>query len=135
MPEGRLVYFHDHGTPGPGIYLPSGWHQNKARFHQNGHVLTPAQAQEGLEPLTAEGFYVVTESFSCCEKLCRTFGPGELVQLGYDGAGVPILFSPQWKEDGFTLPSSGLRAEPRVLSRLGPLKVAGTEAGQRRGLH
>ena len=31
VPAGRLVYFHDHGDPGPGIYLPRDWVANRAR--------------------------------------------------------------------------------------------------------
>ena len=33
---GRLVYFHNHGDPGPGIFLPSSWHGNRARFEGTG---------------------------------------------------------------------------------------------------
>ena len=25
IPEGRLIYFHNHGEPGPGLYLPASW--------------------------------------------------------------------------------------------------------------
>jgi hypothetical protein len=135
VPSGRLVYFHDHGEPGPGMYLPSGWHQNKARFHGRGQLLTPEQAQTSLEPLLAEGFYCVVEAFHCCDKQCRGFEPGELIQLGYDAQATPILFSPQWQETGLELPASGLKADPGTLTRLSPLRVAGTEAGLRRGLH
>jgi hypothetical protein len=33
---GRLVYFHNHGNPGPGLYPPDGWNANRARFSENG---------------------------------------------------------------------------------------------------
>ena len=33
---GRLVYFHNHGDPGPGLYLPSGWSNNTARWGARG---------------------------------------------------------------------------------------------------
>lgn len=135
VPSGRLVYFHDHGEPGPGIYLPEGWLQNRARFSGRGHTLTPEQAQEGLAPVEAEGFYCVSEAFYCCDKNCRKFEPGELLQLGYDGAALPILFVPQWSEKGFTLPENGTRVDSARLSKLAPMKVPGTEAGVRRGLH
>ncbi len=29
IPEGRLVYFHNHGDPGPGLYLPARWKGNR----------------------------------------------------------------------------------------------------------
>jgi hypothetical protein len=29
---GRLVYFHNHGDPGPGLYPPESWAQNRAKF-------------------------------------------------------------------------------------------------------
>lgn len=136
LPAGRLVYFHDHGDPGPGAYLPSGWHGNKARFHGRGQTLTAAQAQSGLEPLRAEGFYMVVEAFHCCEKNCRRYEAGELAQLGYDGSATAILFSPQWKEGaGLELPERGTKVEPQMLAHLSPLKVPGMEAGQQRRLH
>lgn len=130
VPPGRLVYFHNHGDPGPGVYLPSGWRQNKATFHARGITLPAPEAADALEPLPAEGFYRVEASFECCDKKCRTFERGSLVQLGYDGNAQAILFAPEWTQDGFVLPERGAIVTPDRLSRLEPLKVSGTAAGQ-----
>ena len=119
IPAGRLVFFHDHGDPGPGVYLPSGWAGNRARFHARGLTLEHAAAQAAtLEPLLAEGFYVVATAFTCCEKDCRTYVEGELVQLGYNGRAEALLFIPEWKDGGLHLPEKGTRVDGPRLSRL-----------------
>lgn len=124
IPEGRLVYFHNHGNPGPGLYLPSGWSVNRARWHAQGTPLPDAQWAEHLEPLPAEGLYRVLESFACCEKRCRTFDEELLVQLGYNGMAEPILFVPEWTETGLSFPTTGSVVDRIQLQRLKPLKVA-----------
>lgn len=120
---GRLVYFHNHGNPGPGIYLPTSWRANRAVFAREGTVLDDPGLADTLEPLSAEGFYRVNEAFTCCPKNCRTYVPGLLVQLGYDGAAAPILFVPQWDEDGLAIPTQGHRLTEAQIARLEPLKV------------
>jgi hypothetical protein len=85
IPAERLVYFHNHGDPGPGVYLPESWALNRAKFSAQGHVLAPSQLRL-LTPLLPEGMYRVTEEFTCCAEAHRTFGRDLLVQLGYDGA-------------------------------------------------
>ncbi len=128
LPEGRLVYFHNHGDPGPGLYLPSGWVANRARWHAHGTTLPDAAWAENLEPLPPEGLYRVLTAFPCCAKNCRTYEAEQLVQLGYNGAAEPILFVPEWTEQGLSLPESGTRVERERLERLAPLKVARSEA-------
>jgi hypothetical protein len=130
------VTFHNHGDPGPGIYLPSGWNQNKASFHARGTPIPePSWASDGLDPLPAEGFYRVRTSFECCEKRCRTFETDLLVQLGYDGEARAILFVPEWGPQGFSLPERGSSIELDRVSQLAPVTVSGTAAGQARGFH
>jgi hypothetical protein len=124
IPEGRLVYFHNHGDPGPGLYLPSGWSANRARWHTRGTTLPEPQWAEHLEPLVAEGLYRVREAFSCCEKRCRTFEGELLVQLGYNGMAEPILFVPEWTSTGLAFPATGTLVERARLDQLVPLKVA-----------
>src|SRR6185436_5605612 len=85
VPAGRLVYFHNHGDPGPGVYLPSGWSANRARWHDRGTPIPDPVWAETLQPLAPEGLYRVRETFTCCEKNCRSFEPELLVQLGYNG--------------------------------------------------
>lgn len=124
VPEGRLVMFHNHGDPGPGIYLPEAWDRNRARFAPSGETLDPVDLATTLEPLPAQGLYRVTESFTCCEKNCRTFEPNLLVQLGYNGEAEPILFVPEWTPSGLAFPEVGQPLDEERLARLAPLMVA-----------
>jgi hypothetical protein len=126
-----LVYFHNHGEPGPGVYPAIEWTRNKATFAQQGFTVD-ADYTRTLMPLPPEGFYRVRESFTCCEKNCQTFEPETLVQLGYDGSGNGILFVPTWTAQGLSFPERGTRLSDDRLTRLTPLKVlipAGQEAG------
>jgi hypothetical protein len=129
VPAGRLVYFHNHGDPGPGIYLPSGWGANRTRWQETGHTIPSAAWARSLVPLAPEGFYRVREAFFCCAQRCRTFEEDLLVQLGYDGDGRPLLFVPEWTEAGLGLPELGLPIDEDRLGRLVPLKVAEAEPG------
>jgi hypothetical protein len=122
VPAGRLVYFHNHGDPGPGIYLPSGWALNRARWHENGHTVTPEWAAT-LGALPAEGLYRVRETFTCCAKRCRTYEPELLVQLGYNGEAAPLLFVPEWTEAGLAIPEMGLPIDTDRLRALAALTV------------
>jgi hypothetical protein len=122
VPAGRLVYFHNHGDPGPGIYLPSGWALNRARWHENGHTVTPGWAAT-LGALPAEGLYRVRETFTCCAKRCRTYEPELLVQLGYNGEAAPLLFVPEWTEAGLAIPEMGLPIDTDRLRALAALTV------------
>ncbi len=124
IPSGRLVYFHNHGDPGAGLYLPSGWKGNRARFANNGMTLPDASAARHLAPLPAEGFYRVAEPFFCCEKHCRRFEVETLVQLGYDGGGQALLFSPELVDGLLGVPDRGTRVDDDALPRLRALKVA-----------
>jgi hypothetical protein len=123
VPAGRLVYFHDHGDPGPGVYLPEGWAHNRARFSERGYTLAPEQVAQ-LEALRPEGLYRVTEAFTCCAGAHRTYAAGTLVQLGYDGAATPIVFVPEWTAAGLVLPEVGQALAADRLARLERLLVA-----------
>jgi hypothetical protein len=124
VPAGRLVYFHNHGDPGPGLYLPESWVGNKAVFARQGHLLPAPAMAEKLVPLPPEGFYRVEKSFHCCEKKCRLYEPDTLVQLGYDGAATPILFEPTWEGAQVSLPARGTRIAFEALLWIGPMRVA-----------
>ena len=127
VPADRLVYFHNHGDPGPGIYAPERWVHNRAQFSKQGHTLPDDDDGGGLEALPAEGLYRVTSSFVCCEKECRRFEPETLVQLGYTGEGAPIVFLPQLGPDGVTLPARGTKTSVDALANLSRLSVASTQ--------
>ncbi|HYI01391.1 hypothetical protein [Hyalangium sp.] len=127
IPEGRLVYFHNHGDPGPGLYLPSGWSVNRARWHAHGTPIPNPEWAEHLEPLHSEGLYRVREAFTCCDKRCRTFEEELLVQLGYNGTAEPILFVPEWTPTGLRFPTTGTVVAQGRLDLLVPLKVEETQ--------
>jgi hypothetical protein len=124
VPAGRLVFFHNHGDPGAGIYLPSGWAANRARWHEQGHTIPTAAWASSLVPLPAEGFYRVREAFPCCAKRCRLYDTDLLVQLGYNSDAQPLLFVPEWTEAGLAIPEIGVRIDEDRLTRLALLKVA-----------
>ena len=126
VPVGRLVFFHNHGDPGPGVYLPSSWSLNRARWHETGHTVSPEWAAT-LVQLPSEGLYRVRETFTCCAKQCRTYEPDLLVQLGYNTEGDPLLFLPEWTDSGLAIPEMGVPIDTDRLRALAALKVVESE--------
>ena len=124
----QLVYFHNHGNPGAGMYMPAGWENNRARFTSRGASLpTPADAA-ALRPLAPEGLYVVNEEFHCCAKQCQLYLAGALVQLGYNAKGEGILFMPRWENDNLVIPERGNRVEQEIVPKMTRLKIADSKA-------
>jgi hypothetical protein len=121
---GKLVYFHNHGNPGPGVYVPTAWKLNRAQWSENGTILPDDSWVKTLEQIPSEGFYRVRESFTCCDKKCQTFPPELLVQLGYNGNADPILFVPQWGNTGFTIPESGSMLDRNRVFKLIAVQVS-----------
>lgn len=121
---GRLVYFHNHGNPGPGLYFPDAWHHNRARFSENGHTVPDNFDPRALRPLAPEGFYRVKATFHCCEKKCVQFEPDQLVQLGYNGAGKAIVFMPELAGGVIGVPERGTFVEDDELGNLVALKLS-----------
>ena len=121
---GRLVYFHNHGNPGPGLYFPESWSHNRARFAQNG-VTAPANFDpRALRALPAEGFYRVKKEFFCCDKQCMKFEPDAFVQLGYNGAGKALVFIPELAGGVIGVPERGTFVDDSGLENLVLLKLA-----------
>ncbi len=125
--EGRLVYFHNHGNPGPGIYVPKEWRYNRVQFEQKGQVLEDPGLVRHLQPLPAEGFYRVTEPFHCCEKQCRLFEQDALLQLGYNSEAEPILFIPELVDSMFAVPAKGWKTSLETLVNVRQLRVPVTK--------
>jgi hypothetical protein len=121
---GRLVYFHNHGDPGPGLYLPTGWKRNRVEVSSRGTTLTDTSLVRYLEPLPPEGLYRVTESFYCCERKCTQFEPETLVELGYNGEGQAIVFVPELVDGELLIPNSGTAIDHSRLANMKQLKVA-----------
>ena len=120
---GRLVYFHNHGNPGAGVYLPERWSHNRAHFSPRGITVPQPLDPRALTPLPAEGFYRVTSSFYCCEKQCTKFEPDQMVQLGYNGAGRALLFVPELAGGAITVPERGTLIDDAALSKITQLRV------------
>ena len=119
----RLVYFHNHGDPGAGIYLPKRWQLNRAEFSESGHTLDALDQAGTLLPLLAEGLYRVRAAFTCCEKKCRSYAMETLLQLGYNGAGRAIVFDPEWRANGLGFPERGQVIDDAASASLAPLLV------------
>jgi hypothetical protein len=124
IPAGRLVFFHNHGDPGPGLYLPSGWKRNRVELQPRGQTLEDPELLRHLEPLPPEGFYRVTEPFYCCENKCRQFETDTLLELGYNGDGKAIVFTPELVDGMLAIPTNGTAVDASVLPLLKQLKVA-----------
>ncbi|MEZ4368812.1 MAG: hypothetical protein R2939_21415 [Kofleriaceae bacterium] len=132
LPAGRLVYFHNHGNPGAGVYVPERWDHNRARFSPRGTTLPAGYDVSTLKPLPVEGFYRVASSFVCCPKKCVTFAPDLFVQLGYNGAGQALLFQPELAGGAIQVPERGTPVDDDALTHLVALavrerKVEGTQ--------
>ncbi len=128
IPAERLVYFHNHGDPGPGLYLPSGWKRNRVELQARGQTLEDPELLRHLEPLPPEGFYRVIEPFHCCERKCREFETDTLLELGYKGDGLPIVFTPELVDGMIAIPTNGTAIDLKVLPLLKLLKVATSSA-------
>ncbi len=120
---GMLVYYHNHGDPGPGVYLPRDWVNNRAIFDETGTTVPDDKYAHSLEPLLDEGLYRVRQEFFCCEDRCQCFEEDLLVQLGYNGDAEPILFVPSMVDGALTFPDTGSIVEPWKLKQIAPLKV------------
>ena len=128
LEAGRLVYFHNHGNPGPGLYLPERWSHNRAHWSSTGQTVPADFDTSVLRALPAEGFYRVKRAFHCCEKKCVEFQPEQLVQLGYNGAGKALLFLPTLQRGAITTPERGTMIDDVALDQLVALVLAESEA-------
>jgi len=123
LPAGRLVYFHNHGNPGPGVYFPEKWTANRAHFSPKGMTLPTPFDPGWFQPLPREGFYRVTSAFHCCAKRCTEFQPDQFVQLGYNGTGRALLFVPELADGAIAIPGRGVLIDDDVLPNLVALQV------------
>lgn len=125
----QLVYFHNHGDPGPGLYLPESWSNNRAVFSTKGFTIPADFNPSAMVALPAEGFYRVTTAFYCCAKKCTQFQPDAFVQLGYNGAGRALVFMPELDGGAIAIPDRGSAVEDHTLANLAPLKVTERKGG------
>lgn len=118
VPAETLVYFHNHGDPGPGIYVPERWTHNRAHFSPRGYTVPADFDGAALKALPREGFYRVAATFFCCAKKCVSFAPDAMVQLGYNGAGKALLFQPEYAGGSITVPQTGTIIDDAALANL-----------------
>jgi hypothetical protein len=130
---GRLVYFHNHGNPGAGVYLPAKWHQNRCTFAENGMPVPNDFDFSSLKELPVEGFYRVTSDFHCCEKQCTKYETDVFVQLGYNGAAAPILFTPELTPNGIKIPERGSVIDEKNMKHIVLVRVAEREGSSSDG--
>lgn len=123
----RLVYFHNHGNPGPGLYFPEKWASNRAVFSQNGQTVPDNFDPKSIKGLPPEGFYRVTRPFHCCEKKCTQFETEAMVQLGYNGNGKAIVFIPEYAGGVIRVPDRGSVVDEDRLENLIQLKFPEVE--------
>jgi hypothetical protein len=128
LEAGRLVYFHNHGNPGPGLYFPERWAHNRANFSEKGQTVPPDFDPKSLQPLPAEGFYRVKRAFHCCEKKCVEFQPEQLVQLGYNGNAKGLLFIPTLSSGAITVPDRGTLIDDAAFTSIVQLVFPEAEA-------
>ena len=115
--EHLLVYFHNHSQQGPPlILLPATNADNRWSFHDKGYLIRDVDYAESLEPVYAEGFYVLKEPIYLSRD---EFIPEEtLVQLGYNRAADPILFLAKFTDDSILFPNSGLKCTTEIFDML-----------------
>lgn len=124
VPAGSLVYFHNHGDPDPGIFLPSGSSGRLTTFRAEGVSLPGRHWARTLDPLRPEGYYRARESFVCCPRGCRTFAAEQLILLAYTVDARPVLYSPEIVDNALVLPEQGNVVDRALLSKLARLEVA-----------
>jgi hypothetical protein len=124
VPAGRLVYFHNHGNPGPGVYFPERWSHNRAHWSPTGTTVPDGFDPRALQALPAEGFYRAAKAFHCCSKQCVLFEPDTFLQLGYNGSGKPLVFVPELANGMITVPERGTPIDDSVLVNLVALSIS-----------
>ncbi len=125
VPAGILVYFHNHSDSGlPVVVVPDHNVHNRWHFHGPGIPFRGLSWADSLARLPAEGFYMLRQPLP--------FEGGEwpkaaLVQLGYTGAGDPILFIAQARaqlvENDLFFSDNGVGIKREQLAMLEPLHV------------
>ena len=109
--------------------MPETWKNNRAQFSKRGFTSEDLAQVGSLEAIPAEGLYRVTDDFYCCAKECVHIHRGQMVQLGYNGSAIPILFVPFWNESELSFPKEGIRIDASNFQFLQNLEVASAPPG------
>lgn len=93
VPAGMLVNFHNHSDHGtPVVHLPMYNSFNRWSWEKDGRPVRELSWVETLEPLPAEGYYLLREEARFEE---AKWPKHSLVQLGYEKSGTGLLFLAQ----------------------------------------
>lgn len=125
VPAGRLVMFHNHSDDGrPIVLLPESNINNVWSYTDRGVLVEPDWAL-GLDALLPEGLYSFSQHFH--PEQGKVVAQGQLVQLGYNAHGEPIVFFPQRDErtNSLIFPTSGMKIPPEIYALLAPLEITG----------
>ena len=136
VPAGRFVMFHNHSEQGPPIVLlPEHNVHNRWHFKKEGYLADNVEYLSSLEPLKAEGFYYTREHFHPNQE--EVVADLQLVQLGYNMDGDPIVFFPTEGKDANALvfPTSGMKVPPQIYDLLEPLTTRGPYTPETKHLH
>ncbi len=135
VPEGTLVFFHNHSEQGvPVVLLPETNTDNVWSFGSDGHPVRDDAFLDALVPLLPEGFYVASEDFTLPRG--RNIREQTLVQLGYNRLGIPIVFLPERQGNSLAFPARGFRADGLDLDTLlWPVSIPEPEPHEARVLH
>ena len=129
VPEGRLIFFHNHSAEGPPmILLPETNEHNRWRFHNRGYLVSDTEYLATLRPLKQEGFYRLREHFHTAGQ--QIVNRNALVQLGYNSRAEPILFFPEIHatQNSLVFPVRGVRISEDIYDLLDPVDVRGPHA-------
>lgn len=106
VPEGVLVYFHNHSDQDSALVLtPHVNEHNRWRFHDRGWPVEDAEFISALVALKPEGLYVTAVHLHVTHE--EIIPERTLVQLGYNRSGDSILFVGRFEENTITFPSQG----------------------------
>ncbi len=137
IPAPRLVYYHNHSQEGGSmVILPEENTNNVWTFSSKGFLVSDKAFIDGLQPLKAQGYYRFREHFHPNEE--EVVNKEALVQLGYNGAGEPIVFFPKPATGGanaLEFPNSGMRIPPKIYDLLEPLDLVGTYVPKVKHIH
>ena len=133
--EGRLVKFHNHSKQGPPlVLLPQSNEDNRWTFQERGFLVEDDAFLKGLVAVLDEGYYILKEHLHVTKEEIRP--EGALVQLGYNPAANPILFSAHFAGNTISFPSTGYRFDGyKVFENLTPAGFRKPKPKPKRVLH
>lgn len=125
VPEGRLIYFHNHSNQdAPIVLLPAENKANRWTFSERGYLVRTESWCHTLVALKPEGIYRLTEPFQSGTTLVPA---QQLVQLGYNREAEPIIFFPRYdaETNALIFPTQGLKLSQAAYDLLEPVNLRG----------